>query len=85
MLSAAEARFEYSVPVVVIGAGACGLTAALAAREAGAEALVLERDAKPAGSTALSIRQSTVVAKGSVISISAPRSGSGNESRTRNQ
>jgi fumarate reductase flavoprotein subunit len=54
VLPAAEARFEYSVPVVVIGAGACGLTAALAAREAGAEVLVLERDAKPAGSTALS-------------------------------
>jgi len=46
--------FEYSVPVVVIGAGACGLTAALAAKEAGAEVLVLERDAKPSGSTALS-------------------------------
>jgi flavocytochrome c len=54
VLPAAEAKFEYAVPVVVIGAGACGLTAALAAREAGAEALVLERDAKPAGSTALS-------------------------------
>jgi fumarate reductase flavoprotein subunit len=40
--------------VVVIGAGACGLTAALAAKEAGAEVLVLERDAKPLGSTALS-------------------------------
>jgi fumarate reductase flavoprotein subunit len=54
VLRAAQASFEYSVPVVVIGAGACGLTAALAAREAGAEVLVLERDAKPAGSTALS-------------------------------
>ena len=54
VLPAEEARFEYSVPVVVIGAGACGLTAALAARECGAETLVLERDAKPAGSTALS-------------------------------
>jgi fumarate reductase flavoprotein subunit len=39
---------------VVIGAGACGLTAALAARERGAEVLVLERDARPSGSTALS-------------------------------
>ena len=47
-------KFEYSVPVVVIGAGACGLTAALAAKERGAEVLVLERDAKPSGSTALS-------------------------------
>ena len=42
------------VPVVVIGAGACGLTAALAARDAGREVLVLERDATPSGSTALS-------------------------------
>jgi len=42
------------VPVVVIGAGACGLAAALAARDAGAEVLVLERDASPSGSTALS-------------------------------
>jgi fumarate reductase flavoprotein subunit len=42
------------VPVVVIGAGACGLTAALAAKDAGVEVLVLERDATPSGSTALS-------------------------------
>jgi fumarate reductase flavoprotein subunit len=40
--------------VVIVGAGACGLTAALAARDAGAEVLVLERDASPSGSTALS-------------------------------
>ena len=39
---------------MIIGAGACGLTAALAARDAGAEVLVLERDASPSGSTALS-------------------------------
>jgi len=42
------------IPVVVVGAGACGLVAALAARDAGAEVLVLERDASPSGSTALS-------------------------------
>lgn len=42
------------IPVVVIGAGACGLTAALAAKDAGREVLVLERDASPSGSTALS-------------------------------
>lgn len=42
------------VPVVVVGAGACGLVAALAARDAGAEVLVLEKDASPSGSTALS-------------------------------
>jgi len=42
------------IPVVVIGAGACGLTAALAAKDAGQDVLVLERDASPSGSTALS-------------------------------
>lgn len=42
------------VPVAIVGAGACGLTAATALREAGVEALVLERDASPSGSTALS-------------------------------
>jgi fumarate reductase flavoprotein subunit len=47
-------RFDSHVPVLIIGAGACGLVAALAAREAGAEVLVVERDATPAGSTALS-------------------------------
>src|SRR5260221_5721069 len=47
-------RFPVTVPVLVIGAGACGLTAALAARDAGAEVLVLERDRVPRGSTALS-------------------------------
>ena len=46
--------FSLRFPVVVVGAGACGLVAALAARDAGAEVLVLERDATPAGSTALS-------------------------------
>jgi fumarate reductase flavoprotein subunit len=42
------------VQVVVVGAGACGLTAALAARDAGAEVLIIERDSSPSGSTALS-------------------------------
>lgn len=51
---AGEVVFEAHVPVVVIGAGAAGLIAALAASEAGAEVLVLERDALPRGSTALS-------------------------------
>lgn len=48
------AEFEFTVPVLIIGGGACGLTAALAAREAGAEVLVVERDQKPTGSTSLS-------------------------------
>jgi fumarate reductase flavoprotein subunit len=42
------------IPLVIVGAGACGLVAALAARDAGAEVLVLERDPTPSGSTALS-------------------------------
>ncbi len=46
--------FAASTGVLVIGAGAGGLIAALRARQAGAEVLVLERDAVPRGSTALS-------------------------------
>lgn len=42
------------VPVAIVGAGACGLTAALMLRDAGIECVVLERDAVPSGSTALS-------------------------------
>jgi len=51
---AAGVRFDIEMPVVVIGAGAAGLVAALSAAEGGAEVLVLERDALPQGSTALS-------------------------------
>jgi len=46
--------FELRVQTLIIGAGAAGLVAALAANEAGEEVLVLERDPLPAGSTALS-------------------------------
>ena len=42
------------MPVLIVGAGACGTIAALAANERGAEALILERDAKPTGNTSLS-------------------------------
>ncbi len=42
------------VPAAIVGAGACGLTAALALADRGIECVVLERDAAPAGSTALS-------------------------------
>ena len=41
-------------PVAIVGAGACGLTAALALHRLGIDCVVLERDATPAGSTALS-------------------------------
>lgn len=50
----APERFATEVPVLIVGAGAAGLTAALALRAEGVEALVLERDAAPRGSTALS-------------------------------
>jgi fumarate reductase flavoprotein subunit len=46
--------FDESVPVLVAGGGACGAVAALAARAAGAEVLVIERDERPRGSTAMS-------------------------------
>ena len=46
--------FETQMPLLIVGAGAAGLCAALAAKEAGAEPVVIERDAVPSGSTALS-------------------------------
>ncbi len=54
VVSAAGKIFEHRVPVVIVGGGACGLVAALSARDAGADVLVLERDPLPQGSTALS-------------------------------
>src|SRR5688572_26980002 len=42
------------VPVAIVGAGACGLTAALFLRGRGIDCVLLERDATPRGSTALS-------------------------------
>lgn len=46
--------FPTQVPVLIIGAGACGTIAALAANERGTDVLILERDAKPSGNTSLS-------------------------------
>ncbi|MBB4145106.1 FAD-dependent oxidoreductase [Rhizobium rhizoryzae] len=54
VLSAQGVEFAFEVPVVVVGAGACGLVAALAAHDEGQEVLVLERDENPTGSTSLS-------------------------------
>jgi fumarate reductase flavoprotein subunit len=54
VLDVAGAAFASEVPVLIVGGGAAGLCAALAAHEAGAECVVVERDAVPRGSTALS-------------------------------
>ena len=47
-------EFEYSIPIVVVGAGGCGLSAALSAKENNTEVLVIERDSTPLGTTAMS-------------------------------
>ena len=54
VLPADSASFEIAVPALIVGAGACGLVAAMTLRDAGAAALVVERDSVPQGSTALS-------------------------------
>ena len=47
-------EFEYSIPIVVVGAGGCGLSAALSAKENNTEVLVIDRDSTPLGTTAMS-------------------------------
>ncbi|MBD1548107.1 FAD-dependent oxidoreductase [Roseibium aggregatum] len=47
-------RIDAEAEVVIIGASACGLVAALRAKGAGSDVLVLERDASPSGSTSMS-------------------------------
>ena len=47
-------EFEYSIPIVVVGAGGCGLSAALSVKENNSEVLVVERDSTPLGTTAMS-------------------------------
>ena len=49
-----DVDFDSEVPLLIIGSGAAGLCAALAASEADVEPVVIERDAVPSGSTALS-------------------------------
>lgn len=53
-IAAPPDEVDLFVETLVIGAGAGGLVAALAARERGEEVLVVEADAVPSGSTALS-------------------------------
>jgi len=53
-VAAPPSAFDLEVETLIIGAGACGMIAALAAHEAGQDVLLLEADAIPTGSTALS-------------------------------
>jgi glycine/D-amino acid oxidase-like deaminating enzyme len=46
-------KWDARVPLLIIGAGAVGICAALAAKDAGVESVVIERDVVPGGSTAL--------------------------------
>lgn len=46
--------FEFVVPVVIVGGGACGAVAALSAVDEGVTPLVIEQDAAPSGTTAMS-------------------------------
>ncbi|AGI69085.1 fumarate reductase/succinate dehydrogenaseflavoprotein domain protein [Octadecabacter antarcticus 307] len=46
--------FDIQIGTLIIGAGACGMVAALSAHEAGQDVLLIEADAVPTGSTALS-------------------------------
>jgi fumarate reductase flavoprotein subunit len=47
-------EWNAQVPLLIVGAGAAGICAALAAKESGVDAVVIERDSVPSGSTALS-------------------------------
>ena len=53
-VSPAPTAYDITCETLIIGAGACGMIAALSAHEAGSEVLVIEADAVPSGSTALS-------------------------------
>ena len=50
----APPRIDFEADVVIVGAGACGLVAALRAKASGAEVIVVERDSSPSGSTSMS-------------------------------
>lgn len=47
-------NFSLHVPVCIVGGGACGLTAAVAAAQGGAPGAVFEADTSPRGATAMS-------------------------------
>ncbi len=47
-------NFDFSIPLVIIGGGACGLVAGLTAMSKGIETVILEKDDTPRGSTFMS-------------------------------
>lgn len=47
-------NFDWTLDVLVIGGGGCGLAAAIAAHDAGAEVAIVEKLDRPGGNTALS-------------------------------
>lgn len=53
-LAQSKTDYEFSMPLAIIGGGACGLVAGLAAHSMGVEAVILERDEVPRGSTFMS-------------------------------
>lgn len=65
IIAAGSVAFDAVTDVVVVGAGACGFTAALAAADAGAEVMLLERDERPHGSTGMS--QGNICAAGTKL------------------
>ncbi len=55
ILPVEAARFEAEAPLLIVGGGACGLTAALAASDAGVSLVVLEQAATCHGSSGMSL------------------------------
>lgn len=54
MQTAGKARSPERRPLIIVGAGGCGMVAALAASRSGGQVLVLEKAREPGGNTALS-------------------------------
>lgn len=54
VISPASISFDMNIPIAIIGAGACGLTAAIMAAREGADVYVFEKDIQIGGATAMS-------------------------------